>query len=110
MPERSRRSDGPKIYQGRVTGTALSIEQIDRCAKKKCPVRKWKRITGYQGNLSAKKRHMGEDNAPSFGQADPCLALPSARNFAGDGALKGNRDAGEIFAEGHDVLPGDGAG
>ena len=52
---------------------------------------------------------MGEDNPPSFSEADPCLALPSASELAIDVAFEGYGDAGEVFTEGDDLEPGDGA-
>ena len=48
---------------------------------------------------------MGEDNAPSFREANPCLALPAASEPALDSAFESYGDAGKIFAKGDDLKP-----
>ena len=53
--------------------------------------------------------NVSENNAPSFSQTSPCLALPAARDLACDIALEGNRDTGKVLAEGDDLEPCDGA-
>jgi hypothetical protein len=51
---------------------------------------------------------VGEDNAPSFREASPRLALPATSKLALDVAFKGHGDTGEVFTEGDDLKPRDG--
>ena len=51
---------------------------------------------------------MGEDNAPSFRKTGPGLALAASCDPAIDFSLEGQRDTGEVLAEGNDIEPFDG--
>jgi hypothetical protein len=52
---------------------------------------------------------MGKDNAPPLSKTDPRLALSPARHPALNFPLKGQRDAGKVFAEGNNIEPFDGS-
>ena len=47
--------------------------------------------------------NVSENNAPSFSQTSPRLALAAVRDLARDIALEGYRDAGKVLAEGDDL-------
>src|ERR1700722_8532606 len=53
--------------------------------------------------------NVSENNAPSFSQTSPRLALAAVRDLARDITLEGYRDAGKVLAEGDDLEPCDGA-
>src|SRR5580704_12461406 len=63
----------------------------------------------FRTTLSKQKRHVGEDDAPSFREANPRLTLPAASKLALDVALKGHGDTGEVLTEADDLKPRDGA-